>query len=159
MFLELTDGTVATFDWSFPTGSMTDRHTEISYRSPNQALHSGNYSNRVGAYRLDSGSRAGDDNAWCNFKCSGCFRPLQAARWFLYESGAYRGMKAPENSLGRFQGARGTEMDNAGLRPYPPHPRPTPRELGDSVCWHFSISGTTCEGLSDYYGISLTRFF
>jgi hypothetical protein len=29
-------------------------------------------------------------------------------------------MRVPENSLGRFFGQRGTEMDDAGLRPHRP---------------------------------------
>jgi len=29
-------------------------------------------------------------------------------------------MRRPENSIGRFRGSRGTELDDAGLRPYPP---------------------------------------
>ncbi len=158
VFLELEGCRVATFDWSFPSGALIDRSTRVTYGSPNQVLSSGDYGNRIPVYLLDSGSSPGNDNAWCNFKCSGCHRPLQASRWWLYTNGGYRGMRQPENSLGRFQGRRGTEMADTGLRPYPPCVGPLPTELSDGGCWHSDRSGTTCDGLAGYYGINPNRF-
>lgn len=141
VFLELTAGRIATFEFMLPSGVLMDRATGIRYLGPNQTL--GHYRDRTNAYVLDSGSRAGDDNAWCNFKCSGCFRPLQATRWHLFEElGGYGGpgtgvrrMLRPENSLGEYVGSRGTDMDPANLRSYPPRIATLPAALTDQVCW------------------------
>jgi hypothetical protein len=141
VFLELNAGRVATFDFTLPSGVLIDRATGTHYAGPNRTL--GNYRNRVKACLLDSGGRSGDDNAWCNFKCSGCFRPLQATRWHLIEElGGYGGpgtgvrrMLRPENSLGNYIGSRRTGMDPANLRPYRPQITTLPAELSDEVCW------------------------
>jgi len=158
VFLEMEGGSVATFDWAFPSGALTDRATRRTFGSPNQVLSSGVYADRVKAYELDSGGRAGDDNAWCNFKCSGCHRPLQASRWYLKKNGGFSRMKDPENSLGKFIGERGTEMDDAGLRPYSPN-GVLPAELSDGVCWHENRwRQVKCDGLAAYYNIAPSRF-
>ena len=126
VFLELANGRIATFDFTLPPEVLIDRSTGTHFLGPNRTL--GNYQDRARAYLLDSGGRTGDDNAWFNPKCSGCFRPLQATRWYLFEElGGYGGtgtgvrrMLRPENSLGEYNGSRGPEMDPANLRPYRP---------------------------------------
>ena len=158
VFLEMKDGSVVPFDLTASTGTLKDRRTGVTYENSAQVLDSPVYADRVPAYLLDPGSRAGDDNAWCNFKCSGCFRPLQASRWYHYNSGRYKGMKKPQNSLGRFIGSRGTEMDDAGLRPYSPN-GVLPAELSDGVCWHENRwLKVACGDLGDYYEIDPSRF-
>jgi hypothetical protein len=159
VFLEMTNGSVALFDLSPATGAITDRLTGARYGSTAQVIGSKLFSGRVPAYLLDSGSFAGVDNAWCHFKCSGCYRPLQASRWYQYDQDRYKGMRKPQNSLGRFVGSRGTEMDDANLRPYRPAGFALPAELSDGRCWHQGEwLGVTCDGLASFYGISATRF-
>jgi hypothetical protein len=124
IFLDL-GNLVECFRFDFGTGAVTrlDYPRETS-RSTNEAL--GNFPNRLPAYLLDSGSRPGDDNAWCNFKCSGCYRPAQAARWTLFNRDPYRGMRTPKNTP--------ADLDPANRRPYPPRCDQT-GTLGDGDCW------------------------
>lgn len=161
IFLELHRGLIAIFDWPFPFSSLTNRSTGKTYGSLNKALTSGDFDNRVPAYLLDSGSRPGPDNSWCNFRCSGCFRPLQASRWYLYSgSDVSRSIRAPQNSLGNFTGSRGTEMDDANLRPYRPDASPLPPELSDGICYHQDRGlRLACDALYELYGIDPSRFF
>jgi hypothetical protein len=162
VFLELTNGDVATFSFERGTGILTPFDAPANrFMGFNQALEA--RTDLTPAYLLDSGSRAGNGNAWCNFKCSGCYRPLQASRWYLLEGlGGFGGrgtgvqkMRRPENSLGRFIGRRGTELDNAGLRAIPPARTPLPEGIGDGECW----LGRSCESLHEFYGVPLDRFF
>ena len=159
VFLEMTNGSVALFDLSPATGAITDRLTGALYGSTAEVLDSELFSGRIPAYLLLSGSRAGDGNTWCNFKCSGCHRPLQASRWYWCDQERYKGMRKPQNSLGRFIGSRGTEMDDANLHPYRPSGFTLPAELTDGRCWHQGEwLGVTCDGLGPFYGIDPTRF-
>jgi hypothetical protein len=159
VFLETIGGSVRTFDWQLPSGVLIDRNTGVRYDGPNQAISA--HPQRIPAYSLDSGGRAGDDNSWCNFKCSGCFRPVQASRWYLYEAlGGFGGpktgvvrMRRPENGLGRFIGRRAEQIDSASLRPKTPVVTPESAEF-DGACW----LGIPCNSLGPYYGIPRTDF-
>lgn len=162
VFIELEHNRLAQLNFALPSGWLTDRNSGVSYAGPNQAINGGDFEDRVPAYELDSGGRAGDDNAWCNLRCSGCHRPLQASRWYLFDHlGGFGGrgtgvsmMRRPENSLGRFVGSRGTEIDNAGLRPKTPLLVVVPKELTDSECW----LGVKCVDMAEFYGIPRERF-
>ena len=160
VFIEMTDTEPAALRFELPGGVLSDwNNPAVEYFGPNQAVvaHPG----RTRAYLLDSGSRAGDDNSWCNLKCSGCYRPLQASRWYLFDHlGGFGGrgtgvqkMRRPENSLGRFRGSRGTELDNAGLRPYPPL-RGLPLEVDDGNCW----LDVDCADLHEFFDVPRARF-
>ena len=160
VFLDMKHGDPAVLRFELPSGILSPWHDpSIEYFGPNRAIEA--HPERVPAYLLDSGSRAGDGNSWCNLKCTGCYRPLQASRWYLFDqlngfggpgTGVAR-MRRPENSLGRFHGERGTEMDDAGLRPYPPHRR-LPAEIDDGRCW----LDVQCGGLWEFYEVAESRF-
>jgi hypothetical protein len=129
IFLDL-DNSVVRFRFDFETGEISTLDGGVAtFSSMNEGLR--HYPNRVPAYRLDSGSRAGDDNAWCNFKCSGCYRPVQTWRWALFDQNPYRGMRTPKNSP--------ADLDPANRRQYPPR-RDQTRLLGDPECW----TGSPC---------------
>ncbi len=163
VFLQTACDEVELYEFDTAASSLTRRGASgIQYRSPNQAML--DHPRRLPAYPLISLiGRSGDGNSWNNFRCSGCFRPLQASRWHLLENlGGFGGsgtpmsrMRVPENSLGRFTGQRGTEMDDAGLRPHRPRIEIMPHGLGDGECW----LGDSCTDLHADYRIPRERFF
>jgi DNA-binding transcriptional regulator YiaG len=101
------NGGLQEFGVQLAPGRLARRGT-TEWLTPNTMLH--RFPDRAPAYKLDSGSRRGDDNAWCNYYCSGCFRPLMASRWWWHANGG--GSRRPK--------IRQQHLDPANLRPHPP---------------------------------------
>jgi hypothetical protein len=143
LFLDLGDQ-IELFHFDSPTGQVSPfSNPAIHYQSTNTAL--AQYPNRVAPYALDSARYPGGLNAWCNFKCSGCHRPIQAVHEWVYDNRRYHNMRRPGNTP--------DEQDNVNRRPYPPAFDQFDL-LGDEQCW----IGHSCVSTGTDYGLTPDQF-
>lgn len=162
VFLEKQDGTLVFFDWEVPgSGVVTERrHPSQKFLGLRNVINDARFRGRVKAYSLSNNTQA-PENPWNVFKCSGCFRPIQASRWYVYEElGGFGGhpslvrkMTKPRNGIGKFKGSSKLKLDKNHFKPKTPNVLPVAPELNNE-CW----LNRPCHCLWEFYDVDSSLF-